>query len=185
MRRESLSSIKAEQRTLLREIRASISEARRKEAEDALFLNLKDQLQHFNYILSFVSLQEEIQLSTLNFHLAAEKKLLLPRRSGDKLTIHRISDLTSLEYRKPLWEPSQSSSEISLDKIECILIPGLGFDKKMQRIGYGKGYYDHLLHTLNIHNLNPLLIGVGFKEQLVPELPIDAHDMPLDKLLLF
>lgn len=74
----------------------------------------------------------------------------------------------------PLFEPP-------LSQIDSILVPGLGFDREMYRIGYGKGYYDRLLSKTG----DIPTIGVGFKEQFSEELfPRDPWDIPVRELLL-
>lgn len=71
--------------------------------------------------------------------------------------------------------------EAPLNEIDCILVPGLGFDRERYRIGYGKGYYDRFLAGVG----NIPTIGVGFKEQFCEELlPRDPWDIPLHELLL-
>lgn len=187
MKEESPFSNKQASRSLLKELRASISSTRRAQAENALLNTLRTSLRPFNRILSFISIQDEIDLSALNLELAAEGRLLLPRREGENLTIYSARHLENeLEYCAPLFEPDPKfCKETPLSAIECILVPGLGFDENMQRIGYGKGYYDRLFQALDSLKLHPKRIGVGFKEQLVPALPTDPHDLPLHSLSLF
>lgn len=55
------------------------------------------------------------------------------------------------------------------------LIPGLGFDRKFQRLGRGAGFYDRYLEGSQI-----LKIGVAFAEQLVEKLPAEPHDIGVD-----
>jgi 5-formyltetrahydrofolate cyclo-ligase len=71
--------------------------------------------------------------------------------------------------------------DVPLDKIDCILVPALGFDQENYRIGYGQGYYDRFLASVgSIHT-----IGVGFQEQLCEELlPRDPWDVPVKELIL-
>lgn len=69
---------------------------------------------------------------------------------------------------------------LSLKDISIALVPGVGFDLQGHRLGYGKGFYDKLLQ-----NTLFLKWGVGFHEQLVEKLPIEAHDVKLDAVYLF
>lgn len=54
---------------------------------------------------------------------------------------------------------------------EVLLIPGLGFDHKGDRLGRGKGFYDRYLE-----NFNGITIGITFNETLYPEIPVEKHD---------
>lgn len=145
---------KSELRKKLLQIRKSISEERRKEAS-LLALEL---LKTKGNTLSFSPIGSEIDLSLLNAQLQQEKRLFLVPYQIDAF------------FKLPL------------DPVDCILVPGLGFDRKKNRIGYGKGYYDRLLATIGSHILT---IGVGFKEQFVDlSLPVDPWDIPVQELCL-
>ncbi len=145
---------KTKWRKILLARRKAIPKERREQA--AYFIMEKLSLRG-GRILSFTSIGSEIDLSLLNQLLASQKRLFLVHYQIDSLL------------------------EISLPEIDCILVPGLGFDREMYRIGYGKGYYDRFLATTGtIHT-----IGIGFKEQLCEEeLPRDPWDIPVKELLL-
>jgi 5-formyltetrahydrofolate cyclo-ligase len=181
-------SDKKELRLLLKSRRAAISAERRGYAAEWLLSALLPKLARYKNILSFHSLPEEIDSSLLNAKLAQGKRLLLPRVAGEGLLIYRVNDLQNELQLSPLgiWEPSpELCTSVDLEVIDCILVPGLGFNKLNQRIGYGKGHYDRLLYKAKELSISPKIIGIGFKEQLVEELPCEPHDMPLDELILF
>ena len=54
---------------------------------------------------------------------------------------------------------------------EALLVPGLGFTCRGERMGRGEGYYDRVLETFK-----GLSIGICFKEQLYGHLPVEGHD---------
>lgn len=134
--------------------RKAISKERREEAA----LLAMETLRGRGRILSFSPIGSEIDLKPLNDSLKAKGLLFLVPYQIDSLI------------------------EAPLDHIDCILVPGLGFDSEMYRIGYGKGYYDQFLAGVR----DIPTIGVGFKEQLCEELlPRDPWDIPVKELLLF
>lgn len=158
-----------------------LSEKRRQEAKAAATAHLVEFYRPFSYILSFASLPSEIDLWTLNQFLAKEKKLLLPKISGQTLQPVPVPDLAHLQPSKwSIQEPAQLSS-FDLNQISCVLVPGLGFDLEKQRIGYGKSFYDHFLKQVP----QALKVGIGFREQFILQIPIEPHDQQLDQLLLF
>ncbi|MFH1915429.1 MAG: 5-formyltetrahydrofolate cyclo-ligase [Pseudomonadota bacterium] len=61
---------------------------------------------------------------------------------------------------------------------DLALIPGVCFDRRGYRLGFGGGYYDRLLASGTMGR--PLLIGIGYTFQLVDELPVQPWDMPVD-----
>ena len=72
-------------------------------------------------------------------------------------------------------EPNADCARTKLSAVDLILVPGVAFDRQGHRLGRGKGYYDRLLKTVR-----GLKCGVGFDEQLVEEIPVEAHDVRLD-----
>ncbi len=144
-------TLKTKWRQLLLKRRKAISQERREEAAHLCLklLDLRGQ------VLSFSPIGSEINLTPLNDLLKKEGRLVL------------------IPY-KVEYLPHLCNKEIS-----HILVPALGFDKEMYRIGYGKGYYDRLL----AHFPTIPTIGVGFKEQLCETLlPKDPWDVPVQKL---
>jgi len=174
-------------RQRLKVSRAALSAERRAEAKEALTATLVPKLAIYRSILSFHSLKEEIDTSSINAILAAQGRLLLPKVEKDSLHVYRVWDLSAqlVQGYQLLWEPDPSQCEmVAIDEIECILLPGLGFDTMHHRIGYGKGHYDRFL--ARFHTALPITIGIGFKEQLFDSsLPKELHDRPLDQVVLF
>jgi 5-formyltetrahydrofolate cyclo-ligase len=68
-------------------------------------------------------------------------------------------------------EAGDACQEISLNRLDLILVPGVAFDLRGRRLGRGKGFYDQLLATAG-----GLTCGVAFDQQIVREIPIEPHD---------
>ena len=68
---------------------------------------------------------------------------------------------------------------------ECVnekllmFVPGVAFDKKGGRLGYGKGYYDNYLKDKQ----KIVTLGLAFDLQVVDELPLEPYDIKLDYLI--
>jgi 5-formyltetrahydrofolate cyclo-ligase len=75
-------------------------------------------------------------------------------------------------------EPSPSCVEISFGRLDLILVPGVAFDLRGNRLGRGKGFYDRLLAEIR-----GIKCGVAFDEQLVDEVPAENLDVPVDFIL--
>ena len=67
-------------------------------------------------------------------------------------------------------------------KPDVILVPLAAFDKNLNRIGYGKGYYDRALRLLSIKK-KILTIGIAFSFQQTILIPTNRHDYGLDCIL--
>ncbi len=75
-----------------------------------------------------------------------------------------------------ILEPKKETiKEVDVESIDLILVPGVVFDEKGNRIGHGKGYYDRLLNK----SKNTSHVGLAFECQLVESVPIDRHDLPV------
>lgn len=62
--------------------------------------------------------------------------------------------------------------------IDLIVVPGVAFDPSGNRLGRGGGYYDRLLD-----GYSGITVAVAFDFQVIPEIPCDAHDIPVDYLV--
>ncbi|PWU16531.1 MAG: 5-formyltetrahydrofolate cyclo-ligase [Chlamydiae bacterium] len=168
-------------------IRKGLSKTRKKQATYNAYLRLSKKLKPYKNILSFYSSRSEINIDLLNQDLFKEHRLLLPKIENIGLSAHKITKFEFIPSTFGILEPHPKFSiPIALEKIDCILVPALGFDCLCHRIGYGKGHYDQLLEKLQKDHLKSHTIGIGFQEQLcIKSLPTEKHDISLDELLLF
>uniref|UniRef100_A0A673JPW7 5-formyltetrahydrofolate cyclo-ligase n=1 Tax=Sinocyclocheilus rhinocerous TaxID=307959 RepID=A0A673JPW7_9TELE len=81
-------------------------------------------------------------------------------------------------------ECGPKSDFVFVGGLDLILMPGLGFDKKGNRLGRGKGFYDTYLERCRTHpKVKPYTIALAFKEQLCAEVPVGEHDILIDEVL--
>lgn len=104
------------------------------------------------------------------------KSIIVPKVKGNRLILSRITSMSDLkpQGRFKIPEPIEIR-RVNKNKIDLVILPGLGFDKEGNRVGYGKGYYDRLLKTLKAKK-----IGLAFEQQLVNNLPSHNHDIRMD-----
>jgi 5-formyltetrahydrofolate cyclo-ligase len=70
-------------------------------------------------------------------------------------------------------------------EVDLIVVPGLAFDRKGNRLGQGKGYYDRFLLRMMAPDVKPpLLVAVGLDCQLANHVPTESYDKQMDMLLL-
>ena len=67
---------------------------------------------------------------------------------------------------------------ISINEIDLVIVPGIGFDQKGNRIGHGEGFYDRLLK-----NTNALAIALAYEFQIIKNISIDKYDIPVDIII--
>jgi 5-formyltetrahydrofolate cyclo-ligase len=96
----------------------------------------------------------------------------------------RFARLTGPEALEPnffgILEPSP---DVLLDarRLDLVLTPLVGFDSNGTRIGVGRGYYDRCFRFLlnRRYWIRPKLVGVAYEVQHVPQLAVQAWDVPL------
>jgi 5-formyltetrahydrofolate cyclo-ligase len=98
----------------------------------------------------------------------------------------RISELPGPETSFRLGafgvrEPAEEDLNfVSPDQIDLVVTPGLAFDRRGGRIGYGKGYYDRLLSRLS-SEVNR--IALAFDYQVLDTVPQDENDIQVDAII--
>ncbi|MDO8428524.1 MAG: 5-formyltetrahydrofolate cyclo-ligase [Candidatus Diapherotrites archaeon] len=94
-------------------------------------------------------------------------------------TIKNFKELEEKQFQ--LMEPKKEFiRKVRLNKIDLLIIPGLGFDVFKQRLGFGKGFYDRTLKKLNKKTKT---IGLCFDFQIVQKLPKEKHDQKVQKII--
>ncbi len=104
------------------------------------------------------------------------KKIALPRVEENKIAFYELPLTNTLvRGRFGIMEPPPLAP---VDKIDILAVPGIAFDKKGNRLGYGKGFYDRLLASKR----TKFSIGLAYSFQLVENLPYDLYDKRLDAI---
>lgn len=108
---------------------------------------------------------------------------------GRRVAIPRIMDRTSIRaVPMTSWDDleagkwgilSPRSAEPAPDPFDVAVIPGVAFTERRARLGHGRGYYDRWLAAHAVATS----IAVAFELQIVPEVPVEAHDRPVDRLV--
>ncbi len=122
------------------------------------------------------------EVNILKFLEEASKKnfrIVLPVIKSSKSMIFK-----KWVYKDPLHinnfgilEPANSKK---IGYPNLILVPLVAFDNKLNRIGYGKGYYDRSLKKIKNINKNALSVGIAYSFQRANRIPVDKHDFKLD-----
>lgn len=107
-------------------------------------------------------------------------KLCFPKMNKESLDFYLVNDPKDFEKaRFDIWEPNLNCEKVELSEIDLILVPACAFDRKGQRLGWGRGFYDRSLALSKA-----LKVGVGFSCQLIDEeLPCDQFDVKMDWII--
>jgi len=143
-----------------------------------------EQFQGASTIMMFLSLPHEVDTSEAILHAwQLGKTVAVPKVSWQQR--HMIAvEINSLEtglstassgLRSPV-----AGVPVPFEEIDLVVTPGLGFDKKGNRLGRGGSYYDRFFAN---KELKATRCGFGFAEQLIDTVPVTEHDEPVEILV--
>jgi len=142
-----------------------------------------DEFKKADIILSFVSCRSEvITEQILETALKLGKQVGVPRVEGNEMFFYGIDSLDELEPGYfGILEPVLKNKTALIPQNSFMLVPGLAFDVKLNRIGYGKGFYDRYFEKYKEQSF--IKCGVAFELQLCEKIETDPNDRPLDMLV--
>ena len=122
------------------------------------------------------------EVNILSFLKKASKK-------NFKISLPVVKSSTLMQFKPwivydPLYvskfgilEPKNTNKEIIPD---LIIVPLVAFDDKLNRIGYGKGYYDRILKKIKKIKNKTVFLGIAYSFQKCKNIPTNKHDYKLD-----
>lgn len=181
------------ERTILRRQLLSTRDALRPEErfkKSLAITNTLCQLPDFRERLAvfiYCSYRSEVEtLKIMHRALAQKKRVSVPLTipATKQLQARAISDpqMDLAPGYKGIPEPFTQTEKNLIEPmtLEVAIIPGVGFDHNGHRLGYGAGYYDRFLA---LEAPQALRIGLAYSCQVVPALPAEPHDVPMDILI--
>jgi 5-formyltetrahydrofolate cyclo-ligase len=173
-------------RQTIQEIRDSIpSKVRKRKTQEIAerFYSLKEYGDAKN-ILIYYPFRSEIDTTIIITRALTDgKRVILPRVSGKTLELFYVEDIK--KDLKPgtygIMEPDMDScTPAKYTEPDIAVVPGVGFDRHKNRLGYGGGFYDRLIPKLS---KNIQKIALCFQVQIIDLLPSSAHDIRVDKVI--
>lgn len=155
--------------------------------KDKLIFNKTIELKEFinaKSIFIFVSFGSEVDTHEIIKHaLTLGKKISIPLVNKESKTME-AREISSLEDMKEgyygILEPSENALVMNPGEIDLIIMPGVAFDLKGGRIGYGAGFYDKFL--VKVPSATPK-IALAYDMQRVEEVPMDTYDVKIDGVI--
>ncbi|NDV77421.1 5-formyltetrahydrofolate cyclo-ligase [Dysgonomonas sp. 511] len=169
------------------ELRKRISAEKKKMPKDELaeksqevldIVEMTGVFQSAKNIFLYNSLSDEIQTSAFLDKWCTEKKIYLPVVLGDDIVFRPYSKSTALQQSAYGIHEPEGENFTDYKKVDLVIVPGVAFDRKMNRLGRGKGYYDRFLKKLTAPKM-----GICFEFQLLDSVPTNENDVKMDYLV--
>lgn len=150
-----------------------------------LFFSLKE-VWKAKKIMIYISFKSEVRTREIILDLLMRKKTVVVPVIDFKKTKIYLSVLKNFNKElipnkygifQPLKEFVRSFNKKELD---LVVVPGIAFDEKGNRVGFGKGYYDKFLSK--IPKRIPV-IALAFEEQVGKKISSEKHDIPVHKIV--
>lgn len=173
---------KKELRRKIRELKRAMTEEQIQDCSaklGELFVNTAA-YQNARTIYGYLPYNQEVRtVPMLEQALADGKRVAVPKVYGDEMRFIYMTDL-SLVAKNDMGIPEPvADGPVADDPTALVLMPGLAFTEKGDRMGYGGGFYDKFLQAEPGHPTVALCYGF----QMMESLPVQEHDVPVDLVL--
>ena len=133
-----------------------------------------------DWIYAYIACRNELETADIiKWCLSHEKHVAVPKVHGEIMYFYEITSLSDcVPGAFGILEPVGEEK----DKVKApgfMLVPGLAFDKKGNRLGYGGGFYDKYLAS----HEGMITAALGYDFQIVERVPSEAHDRRMDYLI--
>lgn len=122
-------------------------------------------------------------IEIMKHSLATNRTISLPRIIDSnqilffKIIENSFEDIKMTKGKYGILE--NSMSDFIITKMDLLIVPGIAFDLKGNRIGYGKGYYDRFLSKLKANNI----MALAFENQIIDKVPKTQNDIPVNVIV--
>lgn len=186
-----MNETKSSKKSVLGEVMEKISmmtEEERAAKQKAVESNLLTFANFLEAELVLLYIQRSSELPTekiIRTSLDVKKGIVLPAYSESRhsITLLRINNYDSdiIKTESDVMEPDPGvCKKIPLDQIDVALIPGLAFDEKGGRIGFGDGFYNRLISKLPETTRK---IAIAFEEQIADHIQMESRKYNLDIII--
>lgn len=138
-------------------------------------------------VLYYVDVRSEVRTrNALPAALTHGKTIVVPYCVEGELELFRLEHMDELalgafRILEPKVELRQlPEKRVDVKELDLIMVPGVAFDRSGGRMGHGFGFYDKLLQHARPE---VPLVALAFECQLFPEIPMQAHDVFMDRII--
>ena len=127
----------------------------------------------------FAALPDEPATDEVLARWASTRRVVLPRVEGDAMRFYACRPDALVFGAFGILEP-QGEWPCPAGEIDLVVCPGVAFTADGRRLGRGRGYYDRYLGDPAFRGFR---VGVCYAHQLVDDLPVEPHDVRMDRVI--
>lgn len=154
-----------------------------KSAQACGFITASPEFAAARCVMLYLPMQQEVDTAPIALKAWQHgKSVVVPKVSweGKRMLPVEITSLqTGLTMTGPGVREPIAGRPVPVGEIDLVIVPGLGFSPLGYRIGRGMGFYDRFLAQGDFIGVS---CGLAFEEQVIADLPVLDHDMPLSML---
>jgi len=144
-----------------------------------LFLST-EQYRNAKTLYGYLPYNQEVRtVPILEKALQDGKRVAVPKIYGEEMKFIYLTDLSQVAPGCMNIPEPVADAPVADDPTALVLMPGLAFTEKGDRMGYGGGYYDKFLSNEPGHPT----VALCYEFQLVAQLPTESYDIPVDLVL--
>ncbi len=129
-------------------------------------------------IAAYMSFRNEVSTRELISKLvAAEKQIFIPYIADGKIAFTKFKSFDDFAVEKYNIPEPKNKAPVKPDSIDLFIVPGIAFDSRGSRIGWGKGFYDKFLGE---NKISVPKVGVCYDFQVIENIPLEEHDVAVD-----
>ena len=171
---------KSDVRKTMISLRKNLSVKEVEKNSEMIFENIKStKILDYDNFLVYLDFKNEVKTDALIRFLTENNRVVYVPKC-DITTCTFVPVVYDDEYslnKYGIKEPKQIPNADA--KVDCVIVPGVAFDTKGNRIGFGAGYYDKFLNA----SRHVFKIGLCYEFQLCNEIPACEFDIPMDVVI--
>jgi 5-formyltetrahydrofolate cyclo-ligase len=173
---DGVATMKSQLRKAYCDLRECLLPEETREASQAVCERLAgfEPLQWAGTVMAYLAFRGEVDLAAL-FRMLDAVRWVMPRVEGKRMVANVYDPARVVRHRFGMLEPAPEMPTVHPEEIDVVLVPGVAFDRRGGRLGFGGGYYDRFLPAARA-----LRVGVSHTACLADELPCDPHDARVD-----
>ena len=114
--------------------------------------------------------------------LSEKKRVVIPYTDtiNTEIIPSEITNEADLKLNPFGYYEPKNILAIDMEEIDLVIVPGVVFDKNLNRIGFGKGYYDRILSKVKA---SAKKVAVAHEFQVLNSIPTEEHDIKMDMII--